>query len=67
VRERARKKEAGMTWVFSLPLSLPLFFHAPLTAESCNRMKDFEMLIIGGTKLAAPINNTNFPLTRYKY
>jgi len=29
VRARARKKEAGMKWVFSLPLSLPLFFQAP--------------------------------------
>lgn len=32
-----------------------LYLIVPLTAESCNQIKDFQMLLIGGTKLTPPI------------
>ena len=54
------KKECSLTpltqlrWSGSLTLTLTLFY-TPLPVESCNLMKDFERLIIRGTKLAPPI------------
>jgi hypothetical protein len=53
VSARARKKEAGMTMGFLKPTLTPALFAAPLTAESCNWMKD--LLIIKGGNL-----NSNF-------
>jgi hypothetical protein len=47
VSARARKKEAGMTMGFLTPTLTPALFSAPLTAESCNWMKDFLMIKSG--------------------
>jgi hypothetical protein len=59
VSARARKKEAGMKMDFLTPTLTPALFSAPLTAESCNWMKD--LLIIKSGYL-----NSNFDLIGYR-